>query len=136
MSCLSSCQELLAGQLSWQVFLSSPAPKFLLNSYVQKSGVRSVPAQLGAEPGVDTQPYEIPALISRELFSSQAPPVLIHWLEIQGFNHPILLCSSYDDICYQFCGTCSSAFSSPICSLSFYFAASSRNYSTHRLQGF
>lgn len=46
--------------------------------------------QLGAEPGIHIQLYGNTALVSMELSSSQAPPLLIHWLEIQSFNYPIL----------------------------------------------
>lgn len=76
-------------------------------------GVKSMCVQLGAEPGVHPQLYRFATLISLELSSSQVPPFLVHWLEIQSFHLPVLSYSSCDCLCYQFYGTWNSVIFPP-----------------------
>lgn len=69
--------------------------------------------QLGVETEVRTQLYRIATLTSLEFSSSQAPPFLVHWLEIQPFHPPVLSRSSCDCICSWFRDTWSTAFFFP-----------------------
>lgn len=101
----------------WATFIAGPpnlfSPQILIKFSCPVVGVKSMCVQLGAEPGVHPQLYRFATLISLELCSSQAPPFLVHWLEIQSFHLPVLSYSSCDCLCYQFYGTWNSVIFPP-----------------------
>ena len=123
----------------WAVFMAGLSnvfsPPNLVHFTRSEVGVRSMHVQLRVEPEVHTQLYRIATLTSLELSSSQAPPFLVHWLEIQ-LSSPcsvtlflwlhLLPVPWYLEYCFIF---------PPVCLLSFYFCISSRSYLIHFLQG-